>query len=417
MPGDVRGELQLGERLHVVLVGEAALRAGDAARRTPITAAAASPAAAPRPPSRTSRCSSLTLLRGCVSRCHAVSIPGVIRRRSRSRRARPRGSRARRCSVPRPTRARSRPRSMSFSPLTSSSTSSRGEPAGERPRVGAGVVHAVREQDDPGIPRRHTGELLRGELERERHVGEPLRRDPQHRVEQLHGLHRLAERSAGSRRPTRTRSPRGRRAAARRRARRPSPRPSATRSPFIDPDTSTASTTDRVVRMRSRTMMSSSSGTGCSASTSIVRSRSISSEPPRYGRLAEFADAAPARSRRAAAGASRGAPRSAGREHGRRGRSWSSVGNDDGCPLVGEPRRRAPGGGFAAPPLARADAQQHRRRPLPRSHRTPSAPPRVFRRAPQRAPASRRGGRRARAAAGSPPRPPFSPAPPPRARG
>ena len=59
-----------------------------------------------------------------------------------------------------------------------------------------------------------------------------------------------------------------------------------TRSPFIEPETSIASTTERRVRTRSCTMMSSSSGIGCSASTSIVLSRSISSDPPRYGRLA-----------------------------------------------------------------------------------------------------------------------------------
>ena len=44
-----------------------------------------------------------------------------------------------------------------------------------------------------------------------------------------------------------------------------------TRSPRIDPETSTSSTTERRVRTRSRTRMSVSSGTGLAASSSSVR--------------------------------------------------------------------------------------------------------------------------------------------------
>jgi hypothetical protein len=94
-----------------------------------------------------------------------------------------------------------------------------GQARGERPRIGAGVVHAVRQQQDP-----------------------------------------------------RTSSPAS------------APTVAAavlTRSPRMEPDTSTSSTTERRVRTCSRTTMSSSLGTGCSASASSVRSRSMSSEPPR----------------------------------------------------------------------------------------------------------------------------------------
>ena len=46
------------------------------------------------------------------------------------------------------------------------------------------------------------------------------------------------------------------------------------------------------VLTRLRTTMSSSSGAGCSANCSTVRSRSMSSEPPRYGDAGQFAGAA-----------------------------------------------------------------------------------------------------------------------------
>ena len=59
-----------------------------------------------------------------------------------------------------------------------------------------------------------------------------------------------------------------------------------TRSPRIEPDTSTSSTTERTDEIRSRTMMSSSSTTARPAILATVASRSMSSAPPRNGTLA-----------------------------------------------------------------------------------------------------------------------------------
>ena len=59
-----------------------------------------------------------------------------------------------------------------------------------------------------------------------------------------------------------------------------------TRSPRIEPDTSTSSTTERTDEIRSRTTMSSSSTTARPAILATVASRSMSSAPPRYGTLA-----------------------------------------------------------------------------------------------------------------------------------
>jgi hypothetical protein len=54
-----------------------------------------------------------------------------------------------------------------------------------------------------------------------------------------------------------------------------------TRSPRIEPDTSTSSTTERTDEIRSRTTMSSSSTTARPAILATVASRSMSSAPPR----------------------------------------------------------------------------------------------------------------------------------------
>jgi hypothetical protein len=59
-----------------------------------------------------------------------------------------------------------------------------------------------------------------------------------------------------------------------------------TRSPRIEPDTSTSSTSERTDEIRSRTTMSSSSTTARPAILATVASRSMSSAPPRNGTLA-----------------------------------------------------------------------------------------------------------------------------------
>src|SRR5690349_11358195 len=59
-----------------------------------------------------------------------------------------------------------------------------GQPRGEGPRVGAGVVHAVGKQQHPRVPGGDPAEFAPRHLQRERHVGEPARRYPQHRFKQ-----------------------------------------------------------------------------------------------------------------------------------------------------------------------------------------------------------------------------------------
>ena len=58
------------------------------------------------------------------------------------------------------------------------------QPRGERAGVGTGVVNAVGQQQDPGVPGGHAGQLAPCDLERERDVGQAPGRDAQHRVEQ-----------------------------------------------------------------------------------------------------------------------------------------------------------------------------------------------------------------------------------------
>jgi len=58
------------------------------------------------------------------------------------------------------------------------------QPGRERPRIRAGVVHAVRQQHRSRVAGRHPRQLTRCHLQRPCDVGQPLGRDAQHRIEQ-----------------------------------------------------------------------------------------------------------------------------------------------------------------------------------------------------------------------------------------
>ena len=248
-----------------------------------------------------------------------------------------------------------------------------GQPGGERPRVGPGVVHAVRQQQHPGVPGRHPGQLPR----RRPPAGRPRWSAPgpgtrSSRSEQRRAGRPAAPGGTAPRRRTRTRRRRGGRGPARRRARRrwrrrsaPARPASTRRRPPPAPPTGAAAT-------RSRTTMSvvlRASGAGerleRAVQVDVVRAAAVR----HAGQLADAAAGAPvaraAGARRAGAAICRAPGRSAVRRpraarsasgSARAARRWSPARR---C-RAGRPaavRRAVAGRTAPGPPAARGRAR------------------------------------------------------------
>ena len=266
------------------------------------------------------------------------------------------------------SRLSSRARTGSFSPsLSSSSTSRPAEPGGQRAWVGAGVVHTVGEQHDAGVAGRHPGPA-RGPRPREGRphwsvraratgaAGRPGRADGT-------GWPRCNSTVASDQNASTARSVAGQLGGQRADRRGRGAHPLAThRAGHVDGQDHRAAG----VRTRSRTMMSVSSGTGRSASTTIVSIQVDLVGATPVGQAGQVARAAgravtSCRGRRTASRAAicraRGpappGPRRPSRGH--QGYDRTALVGDAGCAATGGAGR----GGVPAPPDGRVGVQHH----------------------------------------------------------